>query len=158
MFQETILNAHDVCSNCFRQRRREVVQPTTDGDHHYFERTPHLNTAHVPDVPAASSRRVYCECGADSAYTRQWTDEDVDRERFKAFVKRVIRTLDAVACITVDRQQFAAAALRAFDRIPDPDLYGPFRADRSRTINDALAAGIEETVDVPVSTGREAVA
>ena len=158
MFQSEILNAHDVCSNCFGRRRREAVRPTKRGDERYFERNgDQLTTEYVPDVPAARARGIYCRCGVDSAYARIWTDDQVraDRDRFRELLKQLIQTVDELSAAPIDAKRVAGHALAAYDRIPEADEYGPFPADRPLTINDALDAGLEAGVQLSTATPVE---
>ena len=158
MFQEHVLNAHDICNNCMGRRRREALRPRKHAtDEEYYERVRwRTSVENTPATVVADSRRVFCKCGVDSAYTRIWEDEDVDRDRFKRMLKRLLDTLDEVAAVAVDHQRVAAHALDAFDRIPEADTHGPFRETRPLTIYEALAAGVEQAahIDPPSSATR----
>ena len=159
MFQSEILNAHDVCSNCFARRRREAIQLTKWGERRYFERNgDQLTTEYVPDVPAAQARSVHCRCGVDSAFTRTWDDAQVlaDRDRFRELLKQLIRAIDEAPGTTIDARRVAAHALTSYDRVPHPGTYGPFQEGRPLTINDALAAGVEAGVQFSPPATEEA--
>lgn len=160
MFQRELLSAHDVCSNCFGQRRREAVRETKwDGEQHYYERTGRLTTEYVPDVPVTQARSVYCRCGADSAFTRIWDDAHIlaHRERFHGLVRNLIHTLEAKG-YRVDRKCLAGHALAALDDVPHPEMCGPFQEGRPLTVNDALAAGVEAGVQPTPEGGERASA
>jgi len=94
-FQKQFLSASCVCSNCFRQVRREAIKPVrykhadvddelnrlvVDGDYvcRYSERLRKQTvTEDVPGEPPSESHKMFCECGAPDPHTRLWGDHDV---------------------------------------------------------------------------------
>lgn len=157
MFQSELLNSSTVCSNCFGRRRREVVRPTRSGDEHYHERFPRTSVEYVPcgrEESMSDSRTIFCECGADSAFTRIWTVYDIDDARFRELVQQTIRTLGDLGH-EVDRKAFAMAALQEWRRVPTADEAGPRRPS---VVDDALSMAVDEAVERDRGAGAVATA
>lgn len=126
-YQEHILNSPAVCSNCMavvREERTDYLPaslhtspvthetPTAEGRdgklrvvQSYYGRTKDATTVdHPPSTSPTDSRRVFCACGVDSAFTRLWDEWDIDDvaftnllDRFRATVGRLDITADTRA-------------------------------------------------------------
>jgi hypothetical protein len=129
-YQEHVLGAQDVCSNCLKLIRAEAASPirrddrtrdsgawTTD-----YERIPKRTTVEYPGVgrDVTHAKGTFCGCGVESARERIWSSGDLSRERFKELLQNVLRTLDEKG-VTVKRQETAGYALQAFDDDKGPD-------------------------------------
>ena len=136
-YQEHILNATDVCSNCLRIIRIERVDPTRDGMirdfESHFERHPHnTEIGYGPADSVSNVKGVFCDrCGTEGAHERIWRSEDVDDARFEELVKQAIATLDWKG-VTLQAQDFAAHALQQ-------------RKDDA-TVDEALGAATEAAI------------
>ena len=136
-YQEHILNATDVCSNCLRIIRIERVDPTRGGMirdfESHFERHPHnTEIAYGPADSVSNVKGVFCDrCGTEGAHERIWRSEDVDDARFEELVKQAIATLDWKG-VTLQAQDFAAHALQQ-------------RKDDA-TVDEALGAATEAAI------------
>ena len=136
-YQEHILNATDVCSNCLRIIRIERVDPTRDGMirdfESHFERHPHnTEIAYGPADSVSNVKGVFCDrCGTEGAHDRIWRSEDVGDARFEELVKQAIATLDWKG-VTLQAQDFAAHALQQ-------------RKDDA-TVDEALGAATEAAI------------
>lgn len=161
IFQTEILSASDVCSNCFARQRRQSAKPlerathadtdeegypVQDEDGHwvsrYSERVTWQTT--VDDVPGPvvhEAGQLFCDCGADGAFTRIWDSRDVGLERRKALILSAIETLRAKG-FRVDTRAFAEAVV---DELPAPKQLAPHRADVVNTaFKTAAEAGCHE--------------
>lgn len=157
LFEHEIWNASDVCQHCFCRRRREAIRPRRyQDDEHYLERDrEQTDIGYAPTGSMSDSRGVFCECGVPSAFTRNWSVDDLDRDRFHELVKNLIRTLEAKA-FDVDRVEFARVAIHGWNRIPRGDEHGP---RRQWPVNAALEDALEEAVDRSIAQedgGQEA--
>ena len=136
-YQEHILNATDVCSNCLRIIRIERVDPTRGGMirdfESHFERHPHnTEIAYGPADSVSNVKGVFCDrCGTEGAHDRIWRSEDVGDARFEELVKQAIATLDWKG-VTLQAQDFAAHALQQ-------------RKDDA-TVDEALGAATEAAI------------
>ena len=116
-YQEHILNATDVCSNCLRVIRVERVDPTRDGmireyESHYERHPNNTEIAYGPADSASNVKGVFCDrCGTEGAHDRIWESEDVDDGRFGELVKQAIATLDYKG-VSIQPRDFAAHALQ----------------------------------------------
>lgn len=129
-YQDHVLGAPDVCSNCLQLIRQERVSairrddrtPTSGAWTTTYERIPRRTSVEYPGVgrEPTQSQAVFCECGVESARERIWDSVDVDRERFRELLKNVLRTLDEKG-VTLKRKETAAYALQAFDDGAGPD-------------------------------------
>lgn len=139
LFQERVLNSPAVCRNCYRTVRVERVRAETgrfDSAHEssrYARERRNTSIEFAPAETASDSKGVFCECGVESAFDRVWDDADVDRERFRAFIKAVLRSLERQG-IALDRHRAAARALQAWDD--------------DATVDEALSAGVAQGLAV----------
>lgn len=141
VLQYHILNAPDVCSNCFSLVRRERVQTkTTDPKSHAsveksaYTRVKHTTEVdHTPDGPTTDSIAVFCECGVQSAFEHIIEDADhcVTMARFKTLLKDALYSLEAKG-VTVKRRTAIMLAIQHYRDHND--------------IIDALESGIEAGV------------
>lgn len=124
-YADHILDASDVCSNCLRVNRLERVDPVRGGlsrelDSH-LERHPRRTTIEFgPHECPPQSKGVFCECGVEGAYERLWDPTDVDEERFKALLKRALRTLEERG-VTIKRKETVVYALSHWREYGDVD-------------------------------------
>ena len=145
-YQEHILNATDVCSNCLRVIRVERVDPTRDGmireyESHYERHPNNTEIAYGPADSASDVKGVFCDrCGTEGAHDRIWESEDVDDARFEELVKQAIATLDYKG-VSIQPRDFAAHALQQ-------------RKDDA-TVDEALGAATEAAI-VAQPAGDEA--
>ena len=136
-YQEHILNATDVCSNCLRVIRVERVDPTRDGmireyESHYERHPNNTEIAYGPADSASDVKGVFCDrCGTEGAHDRIWESEDVDDGRFGELVKQAIATLDYKG-VSIQPRDFAAHALQQ-------------RKDDA-TVDEALGAATEAAI------------
>jgi len=133
-YADHIVDASDVCNNCFRRIRVERVDPTRAGLAREFETTLTRNRRttvvdHGPAESVTDQQGTFCEaCGTESAYDRWWADADIDTDRFRDLVRQLLRTLEAKG-VTVARKPAAAHALQAWR---DGD-----------SVDEALATGVD---------------
>jgi len=128
IYEDLVLGAQDVCSNCFRRVRVERVDPVMarDGlrhelDSHYSRRRRTTTVEHHYSTPAPpQSQATFCACGVESARHRIWDADDVDRDHFQNMLKHVVATLEAKG-VSFDRVRFAGHALQRFDDGDPPD-------------------------------------
>lgn len=123
-YNDHVLGAADVCSNCFHLIRQERQSPIRRDDRTpdsgawttTYERVPRRTTVEYPGVgdEPTHAKGVFCECGVESARERLWSGDDIERERFRKLLKTVLRTLDAKG-VTLKPTETAAYALQAFD-------------------------------------------
>ena len=145
LYQEHILDAPDVCSNCLRKNRQDRVDPVRGGlgrelDSHY-ERDPRRTTVEfAPHEIPARSKGVFCRCGVEGPHDRVWRPEGVDRDRFKELLMAAVETLERKQ-VAVDRREMLCQALAAYKAGADVD--------------EALTRGIEQGMPVSV-TKRDA--
>lgn len=143
IFQTEILSASDVCSNCLAKQRRDVEKPGDkydDTTETYSERCRWQTS--VDDVPGPvvhDAGTIFCDCGADGAYTRIWDSRDIDAERRKALILTATETLRDKG-FHVDIRRFAEIVV---DELPSTDELAPHRKD---VVNRAFATAAEEAV------------
>ena len=138
-YAEYLLDASDVCQNCFRQTRleREQTHTSTGRSDVSVELSPStrhpLQTTieYAPHRLPAQSKGTFCACGVEGCYERLWTPTDIERERFKDLVKAALRTLDAKG-VTLRRKETAMYCLSHFEEHGDAD----------RALANGLDAGI----------------
>jgi len=133
MFQE-ILNSRDICSNCFRQRRVDVVadrRQWDDLDDVRIESRPadHTTVDYVPDVPVSEARHRFCSCGAHGAYTRIWEDDEICQEQFLTLLKSSI-TSAVAQDVDITREECRHIVSIAIHHRRNGD-----------SVNDAISAG-----------------
>jgi hypothetical protein len=143
-YEEHVLGARDVCSNCLRLIRVERIDPYRSNDLQAEARLSRrervTKVGYGPSEQVKDSKGIFCECGVESARHRIWDGDDVDRERFKDLIRHVIRTLE-LKRVTLKRTEAAAYALQKFD-----DGSG---------VDEALATGIEAGVVAAAAGGHE---
>ena len=150
-YEDHILGARDVCSNCHELIRAERQSPIRRDDRTQasgawtttYERIPKRTSIEYPGVgdDPTQSQAVFCECGVESARERIWSAADVDRDRFRTLLKATLRTLGAKG-VTLRRKETAAYALQAFDDGKGPDA----------ALAEAIDAGI---IAAAASDGQE---
>lgn len=149
-FQEHILNAPDVCNNCFRSIRRERShtesrdprQPTSVTKSAFTRIRQTTSVEYPPGATASDCIAVFCACGTEGAFDRVWDEIDIDRERYHALIQQLLRTIERKE-ISVDRERIAAHALAAFDERPQEALLGTYILNPTPTINECLARGLK---------------
>lgn len=106
----------------------------------------------LPDLVVHEAGTLFCDCGADGAYTRIWETADVDRDRLKSLLVILLESLKSKG-FDVDARSFASAACEAFDLLPHVGGLGPFQEgqdsfwdDRPACANDVFAAAVEAGV------------
>lgn len=167
-YQEHVLNAPDVCSNCFalvREARQDYLPeqahngPTLELDtvsrpsdgktfvetSYYGAREETTTEAYDPHSPPTDARDYYCECGTASSYDRHWDDRDINRDRFREMIKQLVRALRTKQ-VSVRGRQLAAYALHEFDKRSPVPAVGPRRPDQPVTVDEALAAGLSAAI------------
>jgi hypothetical protein len=154
LYQQELLNASDVCSNCFGRLRREAVRPRSKGrpDETYSERVRWQTT--VDDVPGPvvhEQQQLFCDCGADGPFTRIWTDHDVDLERLIELTEQAFRTLRA-AGYQLDARQLGRRAVQEYH-----DRDGPvtFACRVDPDIDEVLRAAIASATAPHLSNSHE---
>lgn len=144
VYEDRLLGAPDVCNNCFCLIRVERIDPVRTGIGRAYESTYERNprTTTVEYAPAdtiSDEKGVFCTCGVEGARDRVWEAADVDRERFRTFVKAVLWTLEAKG-LSIHRQRASESALQRF-------------ADGA-AVDDALAAGVSAGLSSRTQTDR----
>jgi hypothetical protein len=152
-YQDRVWNAPDVCVNCLRLVREERPtrpewrQRDSIEEADYSRRRDTTEVAYGPGDAVSEHKGIFCECGVEGSFVRAWDDEDVTPDRFRTFVKRLLRVLDHKG-VTVDPKATATYALQAFREGHDVDAalsvgidYGLQRAEvRSRANSDSASA------------------
>ena len=124
-YADHLLDAADVCSNCFRRVRLERVDQVRGGltrqlDSHLERHPRRTSIEFAPHEIPARSKGVFCECGVEGAFERLWDPTAVDEERFKSLVKAAIRTL-AEKDVTIKRKETVMYALSHWREHNDAD-------------------------------------
>lgn len=147
-FQEHVLNAPDVCNNCFQTIRRERSRTTsstlrsdvTAEKSAYTRVRQTTEIDHVPGGLPSQSITVWCECGTQSAFDRWWDDGD-DRclrmSVFKALLKQSIYALERKS-VTLNRRTVIETAIHQYRRNHD--------------VNEALAEGVKSGITTAVAS------
>lgn len=139
-YGDHILDASDVCSNCFRLVRQERVDPVRVGltrelDSH-LERDPRRTTiGYGPHECPPRSKGVFCECGVEGSFERLWDPTAVDEDRFKQLVKVALRTLEEKD-VRIKRKETVMYAISHWREHGDVD----------RALATALEAGVVAAV------------
>jgi len=102
-YADHLLDAKDVCSNCFRRIKTDRVSAYLNDDgggtslgSHYSRRQRSTTKEHVDSIEEpAHSEMTFCDCGVADAYHREWDPTDINRPAFKELVKQAITTLEA---------------------------------------------------------------
>jgi hypothetical protein len=124
-YEEHLLAAPDVCSNCLRLIREERVDPTRSGLGRDYEETlqrrPDTTViGYGPSDAVSDSKGVFCECGVEGHRERIWTAADVDRDRFKDLLANAVRALETKG-VSLRRKETLAYAINAYDAGKGPD-------------------------------------
>jgi hypothetical protein len=124
-YEDHLLNASDVCSNCLSLIREERVDPTRSGLGRDYEVTLQRRKratiiGYGPSDAVSESKGVFCECGVESARERIWTAADVDRDRFKTLLANAVRTLETKD-VSLRRKETLAYGINAYDAGDGPD-------------------------------------
>jgi hypothetical protein len=125
----------DVCQNCLRivREERQPRDPdrgrsdVTVRESKWSRRKDTTEIAYGPADSPAEAKGVFCSCGVEGSFVRIWDSEDVDHDRFRALLKRLVRSLKHKG-VTVDRKATVTHALQA-------------RRDGAG-VDDALAEGV----------------
>jgi hypothetical protein len=118
VYQERVLNAPDICRNCYRLVREKRLKPewrrsdVSVKEADYSRRRQTTEVAYGPAEDVCESKGIFCDCGTEGSFVRYWEDEDIDADRFRAFVKRLLGAL-ASKGVSLDRETTAAYALQA---------------------------------------------
>jgi hypothetical protein len=118
-YEDCILDAVDVCSNCFRVRMVERIgksRGTLDTEHttHFERREQTTEIAYGPADSVTNQKGVFCErCGTESPFHRIWDTDDIDKERFKSLLVNLEATLRHKG-VDLNRETMARVALQAF--------------------------------------------
>jgi hypothetical protein len=131
-YEEQILDAVDVCSNCFRIRMVERIgkarsRGTLDDEFtaHFERRKQTTEIAYGPAESVTDQKGVFCtDCGTESPHHRVWDADDIDKERFKGLIVNLEATLRQKG-VDLKRETMARVALQAFEvdeRGPDESL------------------------------------
>jgi hypothetical protein len=145
-YQDHVLGAPDVCSNCFRLIRVERLDPTRNGfggelESHYerVRQTTEVDHADCGDEPT-QSQAVFCHCGVESARHRIWSSPEVGKDRFREMLKNVLRSLSRKE-ISIRQKEAAACAIQLFN-----DGAG---------VDESLATGIEAGIVAQMAAGED---
>jgi hypothetical protein len=147
-YQEHVLDAPDVCSNCFRPIRRERSRTTSATGRSdvsveksaYTRVQKHTEVDHHPESTPTKSITVWCDCGTEGAYDRYWEDGDgrcLTKARFERFLARSIRALERKG-VSLDRETCIRHALGHYASKHDYDA--------------ALKRGIEAGIQTAVAS------
>jgi len=98
VYDDRVIAARDVCSNCFRLLRVERVDPTRGGltreyEASYEREQRNTSIEYGPAEVVSEHKGVFCECGVESPRERIWGDADVDRDRLATLLAQLLRTL-----------------------------------------------------------------
>jgi hypothetical protein len=139
---DELVESAEVCRNCLGVVRVERIDPTRGGLARAYERSlerhpTRTSVGYGPAESVSDQKGVWCECGVESPRHRVWTDDDVDRARFRDLVQQLIRTLEHRELTgRPQRETVAAQAIQA-------------RKDGA-AVDDALAAGVAAGLAVGV--------
>ena len=139
-YADHILDASDVCSNCFSRVRVERLDPARSGLGHELEshlaRDPRrTEIGYGPSEAMSDSKGVFCKCGVEGAHERLWDPTDVDEGQFRALLKAALRSLEHKD-VTLRRKEAAMYALSHHREHDDVD----------RALANALEAGVVAAV------------
>jgi len=142
-YEEHVLAAPDVCSNCFALIREERVDPTRSGltrdlETSYQRRRRTTTIGYGPGDAVSEHKGVFCRCGVENHRHRIWEQADIDRERFRDLLKALLHSL-ARKDVTLRRQEAAAYALQ--------------RWDDGAGVDEALATGMEAGIVAATAGG-----
>ncbi len=145
VFQERLLHAPDVCSNCLgliREERdripvREQKQNRTYPSARYSRNRQTTSVEHVPSECPTDSTTIFCECGCTSSYDR-YRSEIVSRERFRELLKQAIKTVEAKG-VTLSREHAIKRAMKL--GCPSETTFPVYSADEA--IGEGIEFGVE---------------
>lgn len=99
-YADHILDANDVCSNCFSKNRVERVDPVMSSsdfrhelDSHYSRDPKRTTIGFGPSDVPARSKGIFCNCGVEGSFERLWEPKEVSQDKFKELLKSAVRTL-----------------------------------------------------------------
>jgi len=123
IYQEKLIGAPDVCSNCLGIRLVDQLQPTRAGMNHelesaYSRHKRNTDLDHHPGDEPTDDRHLFCECGVASARVRVW--DTVDREKFRTLLKRAVKTAESKG-VTLNQKRAFGHALETYDDTGDVD-------------------------------------
>ena len=152
-YQEHVLSAPDVCTNCLRLIREERTDPARkwrDARSYYARNKATTEIDYAPAETVSQTEQVFCECGCSGAFDRVWNDRDIDRQRFRSMLKRLIRSLERKG-LTIDRQRMAAHALQAYGRqhTTADDVRVRIVTDPDAALAQGLNVGLMAAVSAP---------
>jgi len=120
-FHEHLLEAPDVCANCFSLIREERVDPTRSGfgrdyESTYTRRRETTEIGYGPARTPSESKGVFCQCGVEShrVQHRVWDYTELSRERFKQLLQNAVRTLERKG-VTIAQKTLVGHAIQAYD-------------------------------------------
>ncbi|WP_394743340.1 hypothetical protein [Natronococcus roseus] len=146
VYRDHVLEAPDVCSNCFGitlVERSERVPPNdrVSLELSRFTRHPrNTTTEYAPSPTSAGSKAVFCECGVEGSSDRIWSPEDVDKNQFTDFIVNLVRAL---------REKGVAFDRRALT------MYSLLEYDTTEDVDQALSAGLQKANVVATTKGDE---
>ena len=117
-YQEHVLNAVDVCQNCLRivREERQPHEPRRSDvsvrESKWSRRRDTTAVAYGPADSPSEAKGVFCSCGVEGSFVRVWDDDDVDADRFRELLKRLLESLEHKG-VTVDRKTTLSHALQA---------------------------------------------
>lgn len=152
VFKERLLQAVNVCSNCFglsRVEREKPPEPKTSrhpisnellsiAPQRWARNDQKTNIGYVTSACVSGSKTIFCDCGVRGSYSRE-RSEFVDRERFRELLKQAIRTLEAKG-VSIAREHAIKRALKL--GCPSETRFPAYSADG------AISKGIEFGVEM----------
>jgi|APHM01.1.fsa_nt_gi hypothetical protein len=130
-YADHLLDARDVCSNCFQLVRIERVDPVmyregfSDDLDAKLSRRKRTTTReyHDSDPNPTQCKVTFCECGIEGTSERLWDPTDLSRERFKDLLRAGVETLEhkGVSLDRARKRETLAYALQSFDDSGDAD-------------------------------------
>lgn len=129
-YADHILDARDVCSNCFRRNRVERVDPVMSrGLRHeldaHLSRRKQMTTRehHDSDPKPTNCDATFCVCGIEGSHHRMWDPTDIGRSTFKTLLTRGLETLGekGISFSRNRKKEIIGYALTEFDDSGDAD-------------------------------------
>ena len=118
-YADHVLDAKDVCANCYRLVRVERIDPTKAGffkdyQKRYERERRNTEISYGPGDCISEHKGVFCKCGVEGVYPsdRYW-GERVGVETFKDFISNCYETLSQKG-VSVDRERFVETAIVNF--------------------------------------------
>jgi hypothetical protein len=124
-YADQLLDASDVCKNCFRTIRVERIDPTRNGFageyESSFERKKQTTSIeYIPFGYPTQSKTVFCNCGVSSAHHRIWEPDEISEPQLKKLIKNALRTL-ASKDVSLKRKETTAYILHWWREAGDVD-------------------------------------